>query len=168
MLQDEYRQQIDGSKLKPHQLVDVRVKAHAEGGEYHFIGEVISFATPEGTIMVRRIPGQAHTMQEYPLADLTKVENRNYRYVHYAAVKGMGSFPTDQLRYDRCVPVNFHLVKAFSGDKAVIDTTADWQDGACIVARVSETMVPDWTIARWSSFMWGCRNFRTDKLTGTR
>src|SRR5512135_980423 len=89
-------------KLKPYMLVYVK-RDHG-----HYVGEALSFPTPEHTIMVRRIPGHPGTLEEVPLEKIdtiTKVP-AGRRWIHYATCHGRGAFPWDMLRYDVAAPLN--------------------------------------------------------------
>lgn len=151
-------------KFAPYQLVEVTVQDHnAEGGRRRFVGEVMSFVTPEDTIMVRRIPGHPGTLEELPITQLA-IPSRKYRYVHYAVVKGNGSFPVDMLRYDSCVPVNFTLEEAYSGMKAKLDPATSAPGDDLVVADVSEHRLPRFTKERWRSFLWFVKELRTERI----
>lgn len=150
------------TKFKPYQLVEVSLTGEpCEQGRRSFIGQVMSFATPDKTIMVRRVPGHPGTLTEYPLSQVSElVSYRRYKYVQYAVVKGQGCFATDMLRYDSCVPVNFDLVDNGYGPKAVPHNEGE----ELLVARMTPNTEPHWTIDRWRSFMWTCRHLRTERL----
>lgn len=64
----------------------------------------------------------------------------------FAAVVGVGMFPTDMLRYDHCVPASEH-------DSGEISRTS--YNGARIVFLKRYKGQPGkWTSARWGSFGW--------------
>lgn len=143
-------------EFKPNQFVMVQEEGYA------YIGEVVSIDLHSQTVQVRRVPGNSDTVEEQPIEKL-KYTVAKPRYVNYAAVAGHGSFPVDMLRYDWAAPVNFTLVKDELGrDVAKIKPGLSDE---LIVANVSETMRGEkWTVARWSSFLWGCRPIKTEKL----
>lgn len=152
------------TKFAPYQLVEVTVEdKHAEQGKRMFVGEVMSFPTPEDTIMVRRIPGHPGTLMELPITQLS-IPSRKYRYVHYATVAGNGSFPVDMLRYDSCVPVNFMLEDNYIGPKARLDPAMSTPGDDFLVADVSEHRLPRFTTERWRSFMWFVKELRTERI----
>ena len=134
--------------LKPYELVVVE----EEG--YSYIGEVISYETPENTIMVRRVPNDPSTMVEMPVAKLKGVTGR-YSHIHYAAVHGRGRFPIDMLRYDWATPVSFTLD---SEGYPVLNKG----ETKLIIATVSHP-TRTWTPARWNSFSWGIAELKTLK-----
>lgn len=74
--------------LKPY------VQVVVDAGDYHYIGQAISYPTPEQTIMVRRVPDDPSTMEEMKISKLS-APGCKYNYVHYAVVGGRGSFPVD-------------------------------------------------------------------------
>jgi hypothetical protein len=130
--------------IKPNTLVFADLR-ETEG--YAFIGEVMSFPTPERTAMVRRVPGHPGTLVELPLANLvTDRSIRAYKWVHYAKAEGRGSFPVDMLRYDRAAPVNFTI----KDGKPVLNEG----ETELIIATMTRFRSEPWTKARWASFMW--------------
>jgi hypothetical protein len=144
--------------FKPHDLVYVTVADdYCEQRRRGYIGEVISYETPNHTIMVRRVPGDPTTMEELPVTALNKARSR---YIHYAMVSGHGCFPSDMLRYDSCVPVNFRIEPAYSGAKAVLEEGQT----AFVVARCSDRRTSDYTEARWNSFWWRVIPLKTTKI----
>lgn len=142
--------------FKPYQLVTV-----TEDG-YKYTGEVMSFVTPEQTIMVRRVPGHPGTLEEMPVSKISPqtYPRKKKLYVHYANVSGRGSFPVDMLRYDFASPVNFRLVEATLGRfRAEHLANAQGDDGMLLIATVSDKPWAEdlgvWSPERWSSFLWG-------------
>lgn len=155
--------------FKPYQLVEVFVKAEVEQGTYSYIGEVLSFETPERTIMVRRVPGHPGTLDEVQMEQLKVIHPTLKRVrISYARVGGSGSFPLDMLRYDSCVPVNFKLVPHERLTHRLIpqiDPAFGWADA--VVARVTPVNLRSgFTTARWSSFLWGCKELKTETYAG--
>ena len=125
---------------------------HASMGVLSYVGQILSRRTPEGTYMVRRVPGHAGTLTELSEACLKPVNAANaYRNVSYAEVQGVGQFPVDMLRYDNAVPVNFTLLDSDSGPKAVL--LPDMGD-RLLVAKAYRGSQARWTNQRWNSFMW--------------
>jgi len=151
--------------FKPHQLVTVQ-----EDG-YSYTGEVMSFVTPENTIMVRRVAGHPGTLEEMPVDKIKPhaFERKRSLFVHYASVSGRGSFPVDMLRYDFASPVNFRLVTLPDGRvRAEHLANAQGDDGMLLIATVSDKRDAEsfgvWCPARWSSFLWGLEPMFTEQL----
>ena len=149
------------NQFKPYQIVVV-----VNDGYVHF-GQVMSYVTPESTVMVRRVPGHPGTLEEMPTTKLREIHDRpaQYRWVHYALVSGRGSFPVDMLRYDHAAPVNFRIDETHglgSTHKAVVDPAMGFE--GLMIAALSKNRLPSWTPARWSSFLWGIKPFRTVDL----
>lgn len=139
---------------KPWQLVIVRHPASI-GGCY--VGETVSFPTPEGTIMVRRVPGMAATVEEVALDRISPLGKKRIT-IHYAVVSGRGFFPTDMLRYDGAVPVNFSINEE---GRAVPEVEGD----PLVVANVSTASHREfWTKDRWSSFLWSIRELKSEQF----
>lgn len=70
------------------------------------------------------------------------------RYLHKLTVKGLGSFPIDMLRYDRCMPYS-------EEDASKINQTfwPSCRDQIEItVYKISDLKDPQWEIRRWESF----------------
>lgn len=158
-------------KLKPYVLTWIRVDCDsAEGGCYRFIGELMGFPLPptpafqSGSIMVRRVPGHPGTLDEIALDNIEGEPNKKPRFVHYATVKGSGQFPVDMLRYDSCAPVNFKLEFDSWGKRTRAVLTDPKLCDELIVADVSSDRRPHWTSARWSSFLWGIKELKTEAL----
>lgn len=150
-------------KLKPYMLVRVIISgktSYYEQGKRSLVGEVMSYETPEKTVMVRRIPGHPGTLIEVPVLDIEEIKGGTFRYVQYAVVTGRGTFPSDMLRYDSCEPVNFDLVDSFNGPKAQLHEG----ETELIVARPTPFMNAGWTTERWSSFMWSLAHLRTERI----
>lgn len=133
-------------KFKPYDLVEV------PSDEYQcsYVGEVMSFETPERTYMVRTVPGHPGTLVEVAADKLKKVTSK-FKVVHYAVVEGSGAFPVDMLRRDRCVPVNFSITE----DTPCYEAKPEFNESRLIVAQVGCSMHDDrWTFDRWESFSW--------------
>lgn len=97
------------STFKPYQLVYVsEPNVDVQSGMHRYVGEVLSFVTPDDTIMVRRVPGFPGSLVELPIGYLQPC-TWSKPCVNVAAVEGKGYFPMDMLRYDSCVPVNFDI-----------------------------------------------------------
>ena len=132
---------VKANEFKPFELVRVQEE------KYAYCGQVVSRETPEGTYMVRRVPGDPSTMEEMPRGKLGKTNK--YKYVAYAAVSYRFYFPVDMLRYDFASPVNFKLEEE-EGRVKVILNSGETQP---IIARVTDSKYcPGWTDARWGSF----------------
>ena len=139
---------------KPYDLVRVKMEGFA------CCGQVISKETPEGTIMVRIVPDDPGTMVEKKVSDLTSLNKSDYKYVQYASVTGSGCFPVDMLRYDFAAPVSFTIEETDRGPKTIL------KDGfsELIIARAVRTKKQEWTVGRWSSFLWGIKQFSVLKI----
>jgi hypothetical protein len=136
------------SVFKPYLIVMVKQ------GEHTFIGETISFPTSNGkSIMVRKVPGHPGTMVEMLCADLTVLPQRRRYFVHYAKVEGALSFPTDMLRREHAVTLNF------DAETLMIDATHGSSDH--LIAKVSSWRDPMWNLERWQSFGWRCEALNT-------
>lgn len=118
----------------------------------------MSFPTPEGTIMVRRVPGFAGTLEEMPVEWLSKCDWRTAD-VHVAAVIGRGRFPLDMLRHDQCVPVNFTLDDAMR-PKIIVGLSDELLIARCMESR----RVDAFTKPRWESFGWQLRNVTVESV----
>lgn len=161
-------------KLKPYQLLRARDPARVYG-DSTFIGEAMSFKTPENTIMIRRVPGHPGTLIELHLEHIVGVQDhKGPWYVHYAIVAGgrSSSFPVDMLRFDQCVPVNFDIHYTGERHAAVLSDTQQTrflgEVDDFVVAQTSTKRYDPFTVARWSSFLWGCRHFATEELSTGR
>lgn len=152
------------TELKPYMLVWLQ----AQG--YRHIVEVMSFTTPDCTVVVRRVPGNSSTLQEVDAdliaSPLLSPVPKSYKYVHYAVVAGprrsRGSFPVDMLRYDSAAPVNFAIDDE---NNATVDASFGYGSEVLIVADVSDKPTPQWNRARWSSFGWVIRDLHTEGLS---
>ena len=148
--------------MKPYQLVTV------DAGDYRYVGQVISYPIDQEFIMVRRVPEDPATMEKMKISSLTPVDTKyhKYRYIHYAAIEGVGTFPVDMLRYDMAAPVNFKFVEDRWGDLTKVElTTQDYGDKP-VIACVSEHSKPDWTDMRWASFLYHVKRLQTVRITG--
>jgi hypothetical protein len=145
-------------KLKPYLLVYVQKDG------YSHIAQTMSYSTPTNTIMVRRVPGFPGTLEEIRVDQVSPHPvGKSFKYIHYATVAGVGSFPVDMLRYDSAAPVNFTLEEKFTGPHAVMLPGMDFGEGL-IVADVSDRSMHSWTNERWRSFLWSVRPLWTEKL----
>jgi len=143
------------SYLKPGKLVLV---SHP-GETRRFHGEVMSFPTPDDTIMVRQFPTFPGTLIEVPLSNI-ECESK-VKYLNFAYVDGRGFFPADMLRYDVAVPLNFTID---SDGRAVLDPI--WEGTRLMVGKATDTKTEQaFTVARWSSFNWGCEPFKQERIT---
>ena len=114
--------------------------------------ELISYPTPEGTIMARMIPGDPTTMIEIKVEGLKKMDNgRKYKYVHIAEVSGNGAFPEDMLRYDGAALCD-HAQQEEPTDDFGRYTYRPKEP--VLIYHLSTTQKPLWTPARWASFAW--------------
>jgi hypothetical protein len=154
-------------KTKPYTLVDVEVAdPFVEQGRRHFVGQVMSFPYLEGlteVVKVRRVPGHPGTLIDVPLRDLSPARGRSKKFVHYAEVRGVGTFPSDMLRYDSCVPVNFEVVEDEYGR---VRAVPDEEGAPLLVADVTDSATPSWTTERWRSFLWTVTPLRTERVEG--
>ena len=122
-----------------------------EGYRRRFIGELVSFPTPDGSIMVRTIPGIAATAIEVPLDWIGERIPRKRVYLRFAEVSGLGTFPSDMLRYDMAVPANFTITA--DGD-AVLE---EGYEKLVVVTAAQYKHMDAFTPARWASFGWKCK-----------
>ncbi len=141
---------------KPYQLVLVDM------GDYQYVGETLSFITPQQTFMVRRVPGAPMTLIELPDTKLvTVLDPRIKRYVHYADVTCMDnmptSFPIDMLRREVAAPVNFDPETGKIEDEYVPSNQA-------MVAKLTTSQDPQWNLDRWASFGWKLVHRLTERL----
>lgn len=144
-------------KFKPYQVVIA--KRVVGNFEFEAYGEVMSMRTPAGTYMVRLVPGLPGSLAEIH-EDKMRSTSEHVQYIHYATVGGSGSFPLDMLRYDFCQPVNFRVEENERYRlKAIV--TFQVEEDALVVAAASSKRYPQWTVARWSSFLWGIRELKT-------
>jgi hypothetical protein len=112
-------------------------------------------------IMVRRVPGHPGTLEDMPVSWIEGIAKKSEaKRVSYAVIKGVGSFPTDMLRYDNAVPVNFELDVT---DRGVTARLLPGMGDELIVARTGGTFLA-WTQARWSSFLWGIREVAVENI----
>lgn len=133
---------------------------------FSYCGETVSLPTPEGTIMVRRVPGDPTTMEAMPLDRILPMDWKP-RLVHYAEVYGSGSFPTDMLRYDFACPVNFRITEDYphwepiEGAEPAPVRERPNSRGLIIatVSRQGRSSNP-WCSERWRSFMWSVKELR--------
>lgn len=147
-------------RLKPHMLVDVSERGTLITEVHYYVGEVMSFPTPEKTVMVRRAPGCPSTLVELPLAD---VQRNCWRQalVTYALCMGRGAFPVDMLRYDNAVPVNFKLLPhAYKGVEVELEPGQD----VPIIAVASQSDKLPFTPERWRSFLWNIKILKTERV----
>jgi len=142
---------------KPNQHVRVQMDGYA------YIGEAMSFPTPEGTLMVRRVIGHPGTLEEIPLDKVSPAEK--HKFVHYAAVAGSkySSFPVDMLRYDMAAPVNFKLIEEDGRVRTEIDPSFGFEE-LVVATCTTNRRATAWCKERWSSFLWGLREIKTEAL----
>jgi hypothetical protein len=139
---------------KPYMLALVR----ADG--YSYIGEVMSYITPDNTLMIRRVPGHPGTLEEHHVNVL--MTTTKHSYVHYAEVEPFGiitSFPVDMLRYERAAPLNF-----FPDDTSDHPVDLTFGFDKRVVAMASVKAKPEWTLDRWRSFGWTIRPFKSERI----
>lgn len=147
------------SKFKLYSTVIV------DRGDYHHYGEILSHPIPPGvgqgggdTYMVRMVPGHTGTLLELPADKLQHAQpGTKLRWVHYAEVDGNGSFPIDMLRYDFAAPLNF--------DPETLEIEPSFGFAGLVIAQASARREPRWTRARWSSFLWGLQELKSEAFT---
>jgi hypothetical protein len=137
--------------FKPYDLVLVRQE------DYTHTGQVISKETPDKTIMVRMVPDDPSTMEEVPVFSISKPLHKD-KWVHYAKVRGPGSFPWDMMRYDYAAPVSFERTEEGIALKE--------GQTELIIASCTETKKHRWTAARWASFGWSIEPMQTLRIEG--
>lgn len=160
---------LERSMLKPYMLVEV----HCQG--YSYVGQVMSYVTPDRTILVRRAPGHPGTLSEVPVNCVT-LPYEKYTWVHYALIKSVhakppySSFPIDMLRYDHAAPVNFDFIQVgedlvmrpISEDDKIFFKEAGEQ---LLIAKCTRSGVTDpWTIKRWESFLWTITPLKSERI----
>lgn len=148
------------SAFKPHDLVHVTLPPF-EGGARRYVGEVMSYELPEGTIMVRTAPGYPGTLVELPVTHLDLCSWR-HAYVIVAEVSGRGAFPVDMLRYDDCVPLNFELVSDGYSERAVL--IPGLGDKLLVARCVEFASGQGFTAARWDSFLWSVKAVNVETI----
>lgn len=144
-------------RFKPGQLVRWYDRDNTTG---HYWVEVMSMRTPEGTYMVRKVPGQPGTLAEVSQRNLnTGAGLPQPRMVHLYEVAGSGHFPSDMLRYDGAQPFNFTLDE---NDRPHLEP--GMPEGTPLVVAVAgpaRGAAGGVTPERWSSFCWGIRYLRS-------
>lgn len=166
------------SKLRPYMLFMITLPCeHTQSGQRQFVGQTISYpfhsnGTDEEHIMVRAVPDHPGTLIDVPVSALGQPCAR-YKYVQYAVVNSRivlkdrpgyrQCFPMDMLRYDSCTPVNFTIEEHFTGPKATLtpDCGSDF-----MVADVTLSPAPHWSVDRWRSFGWDCVPRVTTRIVG--
>lgn len=143
---------------------------HPVLGTLSYCGQVLSLRTPNGTRMVRRVPGHPGSLCEVPesaLDALTAIEVRQEcTHVGYAVVEGRGAFPVDMLRYEPCVPANFTLhPDTLRVQVAEMRGARHFGADLPLVAAVCGAFGPHWTPERWESFGWRVRPLRAVRIT---
>lgn len=142
--------------LKPWSTVFVEMPV----SKRRFIGELVSFPTPEGTIMVRQAPGIAATMIEVPVSAITG-PNAGYNWLHFAEISGKGALPVDMLRYDYAAPFNF----TFDEESGLCTLEPGFEDGPLVLVACGRYKhVPAFTPKRWESFQWECKPFKVERF----
>lgn len=147
-------------KFRPNQIV------HVKRADYSHYGEVMSFITPAGTLMVRRVPGHPGTLEELPAEQILPLDGPKPTKVHYARVGGIlgSSFPVDMLRYEFASPVNFELYEDGHRTLARLLEGFDGIEGLWVATCTARGAASAWTPARWDSFLWSIMDRRTFPL----
>lgn len=127
--------------FKPHELARMTVTRSKRPR----IVEVISMPTPEGTIMVRMVPGDPSTLREVLMSTLTMIPKERYCYIARVLCNGY-KFPEDMLRYDRAA--FYDADKDEAKDKSVTSYTHE----EVLIYTIGTRRQPSWTAARWRSF----------------
>ena len=144
-------------KLKPNMMVSV------DHGDYSHIGEVMSYSTPDGTAMVRMVPGHPGTLEEMGIECLSLPVAKPHK-VHYAQVTCRWArpmaFPVDMLRYDNAAPVNFSIKDGVP----VVDPSFGLV-GFWVATTTPRSNPRPWTPQRWRSFGWELEEKHTELLT---
>lgn len=151
----------DSKLLKPWNIVFVTMPQGRT-----FIGELVSFPTPDGSIMIRQVPGIAATLLEIPVSAVERLAT-GFHWVHYAEIRGKGDIPLDMLRYDSAVPFNFTIDEETGAYKL---DEGQPEDTPLIVASLGRyKFVPPFTPKRWESFGWRCDLIKVARVdtTGT-
>jgi hypothetical protein len=116
------------------------------------IVEVVSYPTPNETIMVRMVPGEPTTVKKVYVAELTPCK-RKYRYVYLARVIGF-TFPEDMVFYDNAALYDHRLPEC--GEENPILGYADGlrvpDEGLIVYKLSSAKRVKPWTYGRWQSY----------------
>jgi hypothetical protein len=152
-------------RAKPYNLARV-----TDPAGFAYIGEVMSYPTPDETVMVRRVPDHPCLLVEVPLSRVEFDERsaKRIKYVHYAVVRRVDllapvAFPVDMLRYEEAAPVNFKLV---DDDRPMLLQPEYPED--FMIAAATAYRRPGWTAARWESFGWEIEPHRTCSLVEVR
>jgi hypothetical protein len=148
-------------KIVPNMLVKVQLK------ERFYIGEAMSFETPDRTAIVRRVPGHPGTLEEMPVGILSKPLYKP-RWVHYATAEMLEPhtcFPVDMLRYDVAVPVNFRLGdNCFDDSHNVLVDERMGLTGLVVATTTTSKAQKAWTPERWHTFGWHVQPLRTERI----
>lgn len=175
---------LQSRSFQPYQQVYVNVRDELG---YQFYGEVMSYPfaptadskplihhAGEQLVKVRRVINDATTMVELPVDILVGLAAADrLRYVHYALVRGVGSFPVDMLRYDSAAPVDFELdpeypyTRLLAGDDRDVRLLLKRGPGL-LIARATKTRRPEWCTERWHSFLWHLDEVKTVTVEGGR
>ena len=148
---------MDKRHLKPYLLVRVQ----RDG--YSHIGELMSFPTPEDTIMVRAVPGHSGTMDELPVTAILSIAEGKRWWIHYANVEGTTrGFPVDMLRRENAAPVNFEIDAEFSTARI---KNGESPDDLLVIAKASLNIEPLWNTARWESMGWKITEMMSQQVT---
>lgn len=159
--------------FKPEQLVQVDYRHPTYGVLYTAVGEVMSFQTPDDTLMVRRVPGEPTTLEEMKLVYTSyscNIRTLEYKvsWVHFAKIKGNGRYsvmPYDMLRYDHAAPFNFHLEQDEALGDGLVLRRDDPPEQGLIIAKVCAHERQDrWTPERWLSFGWSIEPLATKRI----
>lgn len=144
---------------KPYDLCRVQRPDYAHAGE--IISRPYKSDAGVEVVQVRRVVNDCRTVEEMPTSILHQLTYKP-KYVHYATVSGVGYFPVDMLRYDYAAPVNFTI---HEDDFGRITTTLAEGETELTIATVSDRSQPNWTSARWASFLWKVKPVSTLKIT---
>jgi hypothetical protein len=121
--------------FKPYDLATIQLPT----SERRRTVEVLSYPTPDDTIMVRMVPGDPTTLREVKVDDLEP--RARQRYCRIARVRCRFDFPEDMLRYDDAALCDPDQSEDFRTDAPVlIYRLTDYKRGTC------------WTEGRWASF----------------
>lgn len=114
------------------------------------IVQVVSLPLPNGTIMVRMVPGEPTTMIEMPVANLLPLPSswNHSHWLHVARVNSLFSFPEDMLRREHAFLWD-HTIHEFEVPRQKY-TGKD--DDKTIIYKINERPASGWNYDRWQSF----------------
>lgn len=155
--------------MRLYDLVWVKERSRfTSTGAFEYVGQVLSMRTPNGTRMVRRVPGNPGTLIEVQESALEPVSGRAPTHVAYAEVRGKGQFPVDMLRYDACAPATFTLVEDEDTVRvSMLKALRDAGDTRLVVAQACDARGATWATERWESFGWRLRPLRVLPITNS-